>query len=162
MGNAPVAERTDHSWLALDDAIGPYRTALAELLGCSPDTLDLWCSPPPGFTPHTRSNRGRRNPIDELAAIARHCPQGLDAVKFLVESLGYHLVPQATTPARGRLLASPAVVAEAVDALLADLNRRPSRQKLNADQLRDLRDQAIDGLAALVDDAIARREKHRG
>jgi len=162
VGKLPMAERLHNSWLALDDAIGIYKAALADVLACSPDTLDLWTSPPPAFTPQTARNRGRRNPLDELHAIASYCPNGLHAVRHLAEALGYRLIPKATTPAHGRLLASTATVAADADELLAELARRPSRRKLTADRLRDLRDRILDGIAALADAAINDREKQRG
>ena len=145
------------SSLALDEAIGEYRVPLADLLGLSPDTLDLWCSPPADFTPQGRRNRGRHNPLDELYAIARYCPRGLDALRWLAESLGYRLVPKAATPHDGELLVEPATLAGAVDVLLTELNRRKPR--MTAAQVTHHAETIQDDLAALVADRLERRGK---
>ena len=142
-----MPKHLEGSAFALDQAIGPYRAALANLLGCSADTLDLWTTPPPGFTPQAARNRGRRNPLDELYAIAKHCPQGLDAVRFLANALGHDLVAKPDQPHDGKLLATPAVLMAAVETFCRETNRR--RLKLIADQVDDLADEIIDAVHAL-------------
>ncbi len=152
-----MAAHLPGSALALDDAIGQYRDALADLLGASRDTVDLWCLPPADFTTTGRSNRGRRNPLDELAAIARHCPNGLSALKWLADTLGYRLVPKAATPHDGQLLVEPAGIAAAVDTLLAELSRRKPR--MAEPQVAHLAETIADDLASLVADRLERRRK---
>lgn len=144
------------SALALDDAIGDYRAALAERLGLAHDTIDLWVVPPADFTPQGKHNRGRRNPLDELGTIARCCPNGLAALKWLADQLGYRLVPKATTPHAGELLVEPANLAGAVDVLLTELNRR--KPKMSDEQVAHLAETIADDLAALVADRLARRK----
>ena len=152
-----MAAHVPGSALALDDAVGPYRDALADLLGASRDTIDLWCLPPADFTAQGRQNRGRRNPLDELIAIARHCPKGIEALKWLADQLGHRLVPKATTPHDGQLLVEPAGLAAAVDTLLAELSRRKPRM---ADaQVAHLAETIADDLAALVADRLEARRK---
>ncbi len=152
-----MAAHVPGSSLVLDDAIGPYRDALADLLGASRDTVDLWCLPPADFTAAGRANRGRRNPLDELAAVARHCPNGLSALKWLADTLGHRLIPKATTPHDGKLLAEPSMLAAAVDTLLAELNRRKPR--MPDAQVAQLADAIADDLAALVADRLEARRK---
>ena len=151
-----VASHTPGSAFALDEAIGPYRPALADLLGASPDTLELWCSDPPDFTPNGRRNRGRRNPLDELVAIARHCPDGLHAIRWLTEQLGFDLVAKHAPPEAGQLaLTDATLVVAAVEKLAKELRRR--RPKMTDDALRDLGSSIGDGIHALV----AREIEHR-
>jgi len=152
-----MASHLLNSWLALDEAIGPYRPALADLLGCTVDTLDLQCSPPPAFTPQGARNRGRRNLLDELYAISRHCPNGLAALRFLADALGYRLIPKVATAHDGRLLTEPSTLAAAVDALLTELNRR--RPTMPDEAVQKLADAIADDLSALVADRLDRRRK---
>lgn len=150
------------SAFALDEAIGRYRRALADLLGCSVDTIDLWCTPPPGFSPNAADNRGRRNPLDELAAIARHCPGGIAAVGFLVNQLGYRLAPIPDTSHDDLLFAArPVVMLAAAEKLGREANRvRAGRKpRLSLDQMKNLRDEIAGGFDALVTDYEQRRRK---
>jgi len=130
---------------------------LAERLGLARDTIDLWVVPPPDFTPQGRHNRGRRNPLDELGIIARECPNGLAAVAWLADQLGYRLIPQADTPHQGRLLVDPACLVAAVESLAGELNRR--KPSMTEHQIEQLRDAIIEDLLCLVADRLARRRK---
>ena len=163
VGSDGVPKHLPGSALAMDDAIGRYRAALAELLGCSPDTIDLWCTPPPGFTPDSAHNRGRRNPIDELYTIARRCPDGLHAIRWLAEQLGFDLVAKHAPAETGQLpIADATLVVAAVEKLALELRRRKPR--LTPDGLLDLRDSLTEGIHALVNREIERRkakESHR-
>jgi len=155
-----VPKHLEGSAFALDQAIGPYRAALANLLGCSVDTLDLWTTPPPGFTPQAARNRGRRNPLDELHAIARHCPQGLDALRFLATALGHDLVARHAPPEPGQLpFADITLVVAAVEKLATELRRR--KPKLTDDALRHLGTSIAHSIHALIERQIARRNRKR-
>lgn len=152
------------SSLVYDDAIGPYRQALADLLGCSVDTLDKQCSPPADFTPTGRRNVGRRNPLDELHAVATHCPNGMHAVRWLAEQLGYRLVPipDAHQADSDTLIgASPAMLVAAMEKLSTEMNRPRAGHppKLSLEHAEDLRDAIFDRLHALFEDYKDRRQR---
>lgn len=142
---------------AIDQAIGYCREPLADELGCAADTIDLWCTPPPDYaSPNAARSRGRRNPLDELVTIARRCPDGMHAVRWLAEQLGYDLIARHAPAERGQLpIADATLVVAAVEELGAETRRR--EKKLTEADLLDLRDSLTDGIHALVAREIERR-----
>lgn len=155
-----MPKHVERSWFVLNEAIGPYRQALADELGCSIDSIERMCTPPPGFTPETASNRGTRNWLDDLVTLARRCPDGLDAIRWLNRQVGLRVVPEHAPAEPGQLpIADATLVVAAAEKLAVELRRR--KPKLTEADLLDLRDSLTDSLHALVARALERRRKAR-
>jgi len=178
-----VAERVPQSWAWLSEAIGDCRLPLADRLGMKRATIDKRCLPPPGFGAADRHSDGRTNPIDFLAAIFKHCPDGPHAVEQLLlhladpehsrrqaellaiitsvaARLGHRIVPEVDTPGGGALFRGrPNVVLAGAEKLVKELNRPRTghETKLTVEETRALHAEVREGFDILVADYLERR-----
>ena len=164
--------RIPGSHLAIDDAVGRRRKWVAEVFGRSLSTIEFWCARPP--SPTEPDNRGRVNPLDRLLTLTDACENpdviqrfcaahwnltlvdlaSLPGIQAAADALGQRLVPKIDTSDGSRLVVAPAVIAELVDGLLIELNRR--KPKMSADAVRDLEKLVVRRLRALVADRLDR------
>jgi len=169
-----VKPRIAGSHLAVDDAIGKRRKWIAEVFNVSLSSIEFWCARPP--SPAEPDNAGRPSPLDRLLTLTDHCENpdviqrfcadhwGLHLVDLssrhrieeAADALGYRLVPKIDTKDDSRLLTSPAIVAELVDALLVECRRR--KPKMSVDAIRRSEEAIVRRLRALVADRLAKRQ----